>query len=1027
MAKGYFEDMDADGCYTAGTDNKVDPYGKRMSSAGSTYVKATNPIIALSKASVNFASINDYGTAGALQTAGDLTVAGQMRDCAECHVGGGMMEYIPMAGSTDLSVGTCETRTEIYDGIAYTSNGGVACDASDQGTQVCGTYPYGWGTKNFQCEPTNSRQELRSATLTGVNTFNFFIDQYDEDDDGVIGEVIAQDYNDTGILEMDCLMCHLDGYSWEDRKDAIRTGRFDGSRATGAGIGTMVDVTGDGHIGAGDGNMVAYDPAAVGTYECPSYQPGCADAGLLTLGDTGLNVHGSTPSENCNSCHGDLHQVDWKKRGDSWTGDYQNDVHAAIGCIGCHDPSVQWEAQGTDADHGWRDYMESLNLTGQGSSNVLGHDPAKGNAPYSSLWNGTDNSIIGCAGCHSTTPTANDTFGAADPIDKHEAYGLTSVIAQNGIDGVRDVSHIQLLDCAVCHARKLGHGPADDGSGNTHGSLYEWGTGGAMVDSTGADTEGRLTDHENLYVERTMEENLCYSWQGGKLTARNALVTMFWRDKHDDFANAGAAGYVDINADGQTGAMDAVNPSHVRDAMKLAGLDVLTHDGFITDAEIGAQKTALMNYLPTVGIDLDPSGDGTPDAKLKLSFMGVTFKVNHNISPAADALGKGGCLDCHGAGTVYSGSYDLAPRDLDATWDNWSASTSAWGKHVVPFTKVNMHDYDGDSATVALGTEKADFQFSDFHPTLWTKSPTGGRSIAVKAAYGGANTIRTIDRSELLYEGDSTVLGAPGARTMVDGTTAATRAEIVANLDGVTDAVHNRHVTAGYGKCSTCHDDGASGLDLTIAGVSDLGSPFAFTTSDDGLGNPLTCSANACHGDNGFSDGNSWELASEVSVTAHLSALSDADVNNLVELNASRSNCDNGCSYAWDLDGGTLDSTNADASILTVQYLTGDYNPVVWVTDNGTGETRADTTIATGKIVEAPGVANSLTFTNDGAGTCTIAGDPEDVTRAYIYWGNRTRTVVTDPATEFPVTHSCGSTVRVKLYDAAYNTTNLIL
>ncbi|WP_243688684.1 hypothetical protein [Geotalea toluenoxydans] len=47
-------------------------------------------------------------------------------------------------------------------------------------------------------------------------------------------EPTVNDYSQTGVLEMDCLMCHLKDYSWEERKKAVRTGKFDASRVTGA-------------------------------------------------------------------------------------------------------------------------------------------------------------------------------------------------------------------------------------------------------------------------------------------------------------------------------------------------------------------------------------------------------------------------------------------------------------------------------------------------------------------------------------------------------------------------------------------------------------------------------------------------------------------------------------------------------------------------------------------------------------------------------------------------------------------------
>ncbi|MFZ5759729.1 MAG: PKD domain-containing protein [Thermodesulfobacteriota bacterium] len=955
---GYFEDNDGDSIYTAGIDTLVDEYGSRLDAGGvSTYTKATNPIKPRLKAAVDFNTLFSFGDPAvpadldAFVKKADMTAAGQMRDCAECHVGGGAMQYLPVAPGTSLSNGTCQS-TQVYRGVTYTNNSGMAgqpCTSTDV-EGYCGTYQYNTETHYFTCTPNDPRQELRTASFPNtINSFNFFIDQYDEDNDGILGEAIAQDYSQTGVLEMDCLMCHMEGYAYEERNEAVRKGKFDASRVVGAEIGTPIS-----------GTTVAYDPAMVGI-----------SSGNLTLGVAGSHLHG-IPSENCANCHADMHAVDWKKRGDSWGVPYEADVHGALECVSCH-------AKKDDSVYGggaWRQYDDLKFLDGKSSSTFTGHDPAKGNAPYSSLWNKNDNSMKNCQDCHSATPTGEN-YGAIDPTPKHAALGLTSMILQTGVDGTRNASHLDILDCSTCHVRKLGHGPTAAEGGDTHGSLYEWGTGGAMVDLSGPDAEGRVTDHENLYVERSMENNLALAWQGGKLIKTNSLISMFWRDKNDST--------VDINADGQMGGMDQVNPSHVRDAMAAAGLSAMTQDGVIDTTEIAAQRVALLSYLPTVGIDVT-------GANLQLSFMGVMFKVNHNVSPAAEAWGKGGCTDCHGADKgFYNGLYAVKPRDLTISYASADRT---------PFTKVNTTEAGGVA--------------SDFHPTLFAKSSQGnGRSIALNVSAG--TTLRDMDLSEALWE---STLRVPIQTTQAGVVT--TRAQYVDYLNTRVNSVHNRHVAAGYGKCSNCHYSatGAGNIDYTT--VSDAGQPLdkngvvsTFTYTPGPMGAAGSCASNSCHASWGFSTENPWIRPS---FTPFLSALSSMDTNLEVELNASRTTCPNGCEYTFDAgDAGATVIVNG--AIATVTYpAAGDYTASVIACDSVTDECYEAEATATAQIVEPEVLDAGFTSAVTGK-TVTLTGSALDagIVRAYIYWGDRKSSQVTPAQLAAGVAHTY--TLGGKTYD----------
>jgi hypothetical protein len=1062
----------------------VDPFKMKVA-AGWPKSKCLS-IKPLAQNKVTYSELYDYGDAATFAKKVDNSLAGQMRDCAECHVGGGGMEYVMAAKGADLSA---VSRLSLRD---------------------LGTGSDTYGTAGAAVASTN---------FTSVN---YFVDQYDEDNDGILGEVLENDYSVTGVMEMDCLMCHMEGYSWSDRKEAVRKGNFDSSRAAGAGLGTVVT-----------GTTVSYDGALV-------VDDGSGNASLAaSVLDA---IKGAPPSANCSSCHFDLHQVDWKKRGTSWTAtmNYETEVHASIGCMGCHERTDGgMNAMGGPTAGGW---SGSATVAG-----VLGHDPSKQFAPYSSLWNKTDakGGAKTCASCHVDQIAEN--LGAADPTAAHTALGLLAPIAQNGRDGVADATHLDIIACDACHTRKLGRGPSAAEGGSTHGSLYEWGTGGALVDSTGVDADGRLTDHENLYVERTMEDNLVRGWSGGKMSSRHGLLTMFWRDKHDLFGYGNAPApneYVDINADGQTGAMDAVNPSHVRDAMAAAGLHVLTHDGVITDAEISAQKAALISYLPTVGINLDPAGTGATVNKLKLSFMGVLFRANHGTSPASVAWGAGGCTDCHGADAgFYNGSYDMKPRDLDASWTNWDGSSkdnSAIGgkkpkwRQVVPFTKVNKDNYSGRDVNLpicstyygpnarpalptmgAAGSEgtacteggtsgtwtlyplgyiKADYQYTDFHPTLWAKGMTS-RSLAVTAAFANTNTIRSADRSEFLYGANEVTPSGPGARTMVDGTVATGRSGIVGNLNDISNLVtfldgnigpddnfnpglHRLHLAMDTSvTCTDCHDDtGGLSYDtlraagtVGTAGVINADNTFTPTpetmpdgcnefavdnadgitgTADDyvcvdvvpgALTGAMTCTT-ACHeGRSIVTPGNPTADASSATgtdVTASAGAIHAISDNNIITVNAQRSSCtgdyNSECTYAWNEAGCTQIGGSADGSVAVFEGTDGvDCVVSVDVTDSETAETvnSGNVTVAANGTLDPTGpVGSDVASLDNGDGTCTVsASDLDGAVNARIYWGNRESQSVDVADLAGGVTNYCGANVRITLIDAAHNAATLNL
>ncbi|WP_129127909.1 cytochrome c3 family protein [Geomonas oryzae] len=586
----------------------------------------------------------------------DNSVAGEMRDCGECHVGGGAMEYM-----------------------------------IDDSATVSGTYD------------ASKRKSLREYVFGGaVTAFNALIDIFNETPANR-GNVVVQDYSQTGVLEMDCLICHQNDYSWDKRKEAVRKGEFDASRAVGSKLA----------FSAKDGVNVFYNSTSVTA----------TPAGLVA--NLEYKIVGKPTSNQCSSCHlgnsietknattgtvtvtgGEKYQVDWKKRGEMWS---QNgtilDVHGAIGCMGCH------ERTGATAGS-----TAAVGVSGNIGDNKLGLcDPAKGGAsPFDAMWNKMDKvEFKDCSGCHEyTTAPAFATFGAPSSKGAHDRAGLTAKIAYDKAGA--QVSHIDLIDCTACHIRKDGF------------------SGGAFVDGSGADEEGRLAVHDTEYVAKgDMANGVALHWQNGKIYAANLLTSFFWRDMNGlKTANGG----FDANNDGREAGMDPLLQTHVANINRLNGLHALTADGIVNAAEITTQQSAI-----AAGIR-GQLGNGTTQATNaflpKLSFLMVPFKASHNIASADRAWGKNGCKECHAAGAgFYNGAYPIN--------GNMDGKFSFDSNQVTTFTKVNGL-----------------VDITDSHPNVVTKDGTRSLPIPILTKFDTpyvqtatpGQTLRNIDRSEVLYE-----------------------------------------------------------------------------------------------------------------------------------------------------------------------------------------------------------------------------------------------------------------------------------
>lgn len=169
------------------------------------------------------------------------------------------------------------------------------------------------------------------------------------------GDYYKSKWDKSGVVEADCLICHLPGYDFKERNRQLKFWNFKWASTAASGIAQV-----SGFVKEGQTPVVTYNKRLFnedGKIVLPlSYPP---------------------PSENCNFCHG---ISDAKKRGFSWNDRKNHDVHNARGltCADCH-PAIDNPKLG----------VKKIN-----------HQFAKGNENVSTVRDDLDNTIMTCKECH---------------------------------------------------------------------------------------------------------------------------------------------------------------------------------------------------------------------------------------------------------------------------------------------------------------------------------------------------------------------------------------------------------------------------------------------------------------------------------------------------------------------------------------------------------------------------------------------------------------------------------------------------
>ena len=418
------------------------------------------------------------------------------------------------------------------------------------------------------------------------------------------GDYFRAHWSETGVLEADCLLCHMPGYNYEARKKQIAAWNFRWAATAGANLAEV-----KGSVQKGEPVEVVYRKE-------------------LFLSDGKIEPHivREPRNEACLSCHA---QPGWKKRGSNFSP--RTDVHlrAGLKCVDCHpagssalDPRIAGKEE---------------------------HQIGKGDDPGGLVRNDLDNTMLSCTDCHES-----GRLGA--PIARHPwlpPLHLERIACQTCHIPERLVMPIEVQASDIFNPApkidQLGkrlwtfYGP-DWKFRNHYGYLH-------MMGYEDKPTE-RFRPKLVRYKGKIYPVNQVHSaWPGIEIEGQTALmqprmkdiVDMWLAHQEDPSQYPELALITDDTGDG----VPEVNRPEEIDALIAAVTRRLTDIGYPME---GKRVVWVMDDR------VYRSGREhwiVPKEPWEASPYGNVHKYSHDILPAKAALGARGCTDCHAPGSEF--------------------------------------------------------------------------------------------------------------------------------------------------------------------------------------------------------------------------------------------------------------------------------------------------------------------------------------------------------------------------------------
>ena len=422
---------------------------------------------------------------------------------------------------------------------------------------------------------------------------------------GLDGDYFKAKWAESGVLEADCLICHLEGYDNPKRKAQIMALNYRWAATVGGGFGDV-----EGAVIKGQAPKV--------TYRLSRFRK---DGKVL------LPLVRETPNENCLFCH---RESDWKKRGQSYS--ERSDVHvrAGIRCVDCHVAART---------------AEDPRIRGREV-----HQFGKGDDPGDFVRDDLDNTMRRCEDCH-----LKGILNA--PVIRHKGLPpvhLRKIACQTCHIPWRQVKAALVQDASVFNTspriwpptKRLWsfYGP-DMKPWNYYGEAHSY--------PEGLQPLFRFRPTLGWYKGKIYPLNRVYTrWVGIRTKGRKGInqplmkdIFMMWK-KHAADPDGNFPRLKEIRDDNRDGFPEVNRPEEIRALLASVALKL-------------KQGGASLDGKQVVFVDGDRyTTDGVTwssmeKAPYEYSPYGSVFKYSHDIGPAKNGLGAKGCADCHGAGSDF--------------------------------------------------------------------------------------------------------------------------------------------------------------------------------------------------------------------------------------------------------------------------------------------------------------------------------------------------------------------------------------
>jgi len=488
-------------------------------------------------------------------------------------------------------------------------------------TATCGTCHPGGGPLEFDRDgrryDTWMRDPSSGLVVGGEN--------------GLDGDYYRARWSETGVIEADCLLCHMPEYDLKKRNAELANLNFRWAATAGAGFGTVT-----GKVSANEQPSVSYDKSKFD-----------ANANVL------VHMAPEPRNETCLNCHA---KPDWKKRGASYT--TRTDVHIAAGlrCVDCH-------AAGSRA----------------GDPRISGrevHQFGKGDDPSGWIRNDLDNTVRSCESCHldgwRNSPRA--THGWLPPLHMERIACQTCHIPARAVKSAL----VQASD-VYNPAPRITPPPKRIWTFYDQ-EMVLWNHYGELELFTSKDQPTTVTRPTLIrYKGKIYPANRVHSaWVGFEEQGRPGLNQLFMKDFYEMWAQHRAdpkntypelARITDDNTDG----VIEVNRPEEIDALLAATRAHLAATGFPLDGR------RLVWVSDSTAYSSSAESRDLPREEYEATAYASVYKFSHDVAPARAALGSGGCGDCHDTRSpMFHGAVLSRPFGADGT-PVWTANHKLLG------------------------------------------------------------------------------------------------------------------------------------------------------------------------------------------------------------------------------------------------------------------------------------------------------------------------------------------------------------